>query len=141
MINQRGKAAWTGDIKGSGIISTQSGVVEAPYSVGTRFEGQKGTNPEELIGAAHAACYTMYLTSVMTQHGHAIESVTTTSTVTMDPSQSPPVLTKIHISTEAKVGNITAEDFAKHAADAKSNCPISKALSGVAEMTLEAKLG
>lgn len=141
MINQRGKAVWNGDIKGSGTISTQSGVISAPYSVGTRFEGQKGTNPEELIGAAHAACYTMYLTSVMTKHGHAVESVTTTSLVTMDPSQSPPKITKIHISTEGKVSNITAEDFQKHAEDAKANCPISQALSAVPEMTLEAKLG
>ena len=127
MINQRGTAVWNGDIKGSGTISTQSGVVEAPYSVGTRFEGQKGTNPEELIGAAHAACYTMYLTSVMTQHGHDIESVTTTSLVTMDPAQKPPKITKIHVTTVAKVGNITAEDFQKHAEDAKANCPISQA--------------
>ncbi len=140
MINQRGTAVWNGDIKGSGTISTQSGTVNVPYSVGTRFEGQKGSNPEELIGAAHAACYTMFLTSVMSKHGHDIDTVTTTSTVTMDPGQMAPVITKIHLKVEAKVGNITAEDFQKHAEDAKANCPISKLLSAVPEMTLEAKL-
>ena len=141
MINQRGTAVWTGDIKGHGTIGTQSGVVEAPYSVGTRFEGVKGTNPEELIGAAHAACYTMYLTSVLTKHGHTIDTITTTSTVTMDPNGGQPIITKIHVSTEGKVsgGNITADDFHKHAEDAKANCPISRALSAVPEMTLEAK--
>ena len=141
MVNQRGKAVWTGDIKGHGTISTQSGVVDAPYSVGTRFMGEKGTNPEELIGAAHAACYTMYLTSVLTKHGHTIDTITTTSTVTMNPNDGHPVIERIHVSTEGKVsgGNITADDFQKHAEDAKANCPVSKALGAVPEMTLEAK--
>jgi osmotically inducible protein OsmC len=142
MINQRGKAVWNGDMKGHGTISTQSGVVEAQYSVGSRFEGQKGTNPEELIGAAHAGCYTMFLTNVLGQHGHTVESITTTSTVTLDPTQNPPKITKIHVSTEGKVtgGNITPEDFQKHAEFAKANCPVSQVLSAVPEMTLEAKL-
>jgi osmotically inducible protein OsmC len=142
MINQRGKAVWNGDMKGHGTISTQSGVVEAQYSVGSRFEGQKGTNPEELIGAAHAGCYTMFLTNVLGQHGHTVETITTTSTVTLDPTQNPPKITKIHVSTEGKVtgGNITPEDFQKHAEFAKANCPVSQVLSAVPEMTLEAKL-
>ena len=142
MINQRGKAVWNGDIKGHGNISTQSGVVEAPYSAGSRFEGQKGTNPEELIGAAHAGCYTMFLANVLGQHGHTIESLNTTSTVTLDPTQNPPKITKIHVSTEGKVtgGNITPEDFQKHAQFAKDHCPVSQVLSAVPEMTLEAKL-
>jgi osmotically inducible protein OsmC len=142
MINQRGKAAWTGDIKGHGTISTQSGLVEVPYSVGSRFEGQKGSNPEELIGAAHAACYTMYLTSVLTKHGHTVESITTTSTVTMNPNDGHPIIERIHISTVGNVtgAGITADDFQQHAEDAKANCPISRALAAVPEMTLEAKL-
>jgi osmotically inducible protein OsmC len=142
MINQFGKAEWQGDIKGHGTITTKSGVVEATYSAGSRFEGQKGTNPEELIGAAHAGCYTMFLSNVLGQHGHTVESLTTTSTVTLDPSQNPPLITKIHVSTEGKVtgGNITPEDFQKHAEFAKANCPVSKVLSAVPEMTLEAKL-
>ena len=140
MIKQRGKAVWTGDIKGSGIISTQSGVVEAPYSVGTRFEGVRGTNPEELIGAAHASCYTMYLTSVLTQAGHQITGITTTSLVTMDPTAQPPLITSIHVSTEGQVSGLSPEEFQAFAEDAKANCPISRALSAVSEMTLEAKL-
>lgn len=140
MIKQRGKAVWTGDIKGHGTISTQSGVIEAPYSVGSRFEGQKGTNPEELIGAAHAGCYTMYLTSVLTQGGHSPEGITTTSLVTMDPTAQPPLITSIHVSTEGQVPGLSPEEFQAFAEDAKANCPISRALSTVGEMTLEAKL-
>jgi osmotically inducible protein OsmC len=142
MINQFGKAQWQGDGKGHGTISTKSGVVEAPYSVGSRFEGVKGTNPEELIGAAHAGCYTMFLSIVLAQHGHTVEDLTTTSTVSLDPTQNPPVITKIAVSTVGKVtgGNITPEDFQKHAEFAKANCPVSKVLSAVPEMTLEATL-
>ena len=77
MADHTGNAVWNGDIKGSGTLSTESGALNAPYSVGSRFEGKAGTNPEELIGAAHAGCYTMYLTSVLTKHGHTVESITT----------------------------------------------------------------
>ena len=116
-------------------------MLNTPYSVGSRFEGKKGTNPEELIGAAHAGCYTMYLTSVLTKHGHQVQTINTTSTVTMNPNNGHPVIEQIHVTTEGNVtgGNITAEDFQKHAEDAKENCPVSKALGAVPKMTLEAK--
>ncbi|MGI4871707.1 MAG: OsmC family peroxiredoxin [Janthinobacterium lividum] len=142
MIEQFGKIEWQGDTKGHGNITTKSGTVNAQLSAGSRFEGQKGTNPEELIGAAHAGCYTMFLTHVLTQHGHTVEAINTTSTVTLDAAQSPPKITKIHVSTEGKVtgGNITPEDFQKHAEFAKANCPVSQVLSAVPEMTLAAKL-
>jgi len=142
MINQFGKAEWQGDIKGHGAITTKSGTVSATYSAGSRFQGEKGTNPEELIGAAHAGCYTMFLTNVLGQHGHTVESISTTSTVTLDADQQPPKVVKIHVSTEGKVtgGGITPEDFQKHAEFAKAHCPISQLLSAVPEMTLEAKL-
>jgi len=141
MADHKGTAAWTGDIKGHGTLSTESGALNAPYSVGSRFEGKAGTNPEELIGAAHAGCYTMYLTSVLTKHGHQVQSINTTSTVTMNPNNGHPVIERIHISTEGHVtgGNITADDFRQHAEDAKANCPISRALASVPEMTLDAK--
>ena len=141
MADHKGTAAWTGDIKGSGILSTESGMLNAPYSVGSRFEGKQGTNPEELIGAAHAGCYTMYLTSVLTKHGHTVHTITTTSTVTMNPNNGHPVIEHIHVSTEGHVsgGNITAEDFQQHAEDAKANCPVSKALSAVPSITLDAQ--
>ncbi|MBH8558299.1 OsmC family peroxiredoxin [Hymenobacter negativus] len=141
MADHAGKAVWNGDIKGSGTLTTDSGLLNAPYSVGSRFEGKPGTNPEELIGAAHAGCYTMYLTSVLTKHGHKVESITTTSTVTMNPNNGHPIIEHIHLRTEGHVtgGNINADDFQKHAEDAKENCPVSKVLSAVPKMTLEAK--
>ncbi|GAA4362336.1 OsmC family protein [Hymenobacter saemangeumensis] len=141
MINQRGTAVWNGDIKGSGTISTQSGVISAPYSVGARFEGQKGTNPEELIGAAHAGCYTMFLNSILSKDGKAVEQISTESKVTLDLSSGAPVITKIHVTTTGKVADLSAEEFQKYAENAKANCPVSKALGAVGEMTLEAKLG
>lgn len=141
MINQRGKAVWNGDIKGSGTITTQSGTVNAPYSVGARFEGKPGTNPEELIGAAHAGCYTMFLTSVLTKAGYEIEQISTESKVTLDPSGDTPKIVAIHLSTSGKVSGISAEEFQKQAEFAKENCPISVLLKAVPEMTLEAKLG
>ena len=140
MINQRGKAAWTGDITGHGTISTQSGLIDVPYSVGTRFEGQKGSNPEELIGAAHAACYTMYLTSILTTAGHEITGIDTTSVVSMDPNTGSPNITHIHIKTEGRVSGLTPEEFQAFAEDAKANCPISRALAAVPEMSVEAQL-
>jgi len=141
MINQRGTAVWNGDIKGSGTISTQSGTVSAPYSVGARFEGQKGTNPEELIGAAHAGCYTMFLNSILSKDGKAVEQISTESKVTLDLSSGAPVITKIHVTTTGKVAGLSAEEFRQYAENAKANCPVSKALGAVGEMTLEAKLG
>ncbi|GAB3850713.1 OsmC family protein [Hymenobacter terrigena] len=142
MADHAGKAVWNGDIKGSGTLTTDSGLLNAPYSVGSRFEGKPGTNPEELIGAAHAGCYTMYLTGALTRHGHTVQSITTTSTVTMNPNNGQPTIEHIHLRTEGHVtgGNITAEDFQKHAEDAKANCPVSKVLAAVPKMTLEAKL-
>jgi len=140
MINQFGKTAWQGDIKGHADITTKSGTVSALLSAGTRFEGQKGTNPEELIGAAHSGCYTMFLNHVLSAAGHAVESISTTSTVTLDPAQSPPKITKIHVSTVGKVPGLSAEEFQKQAEFAKANCPVSQVLSAVPEMTLEAKL-
>ena len=140
MADHQGTAAWTGDIKGHGQLTTDSGALDAPYSVGSRFEGKKGTNPEELLGAAHAGCYTMYLTSALTKRGHTVHTINTTSTVTMNPNDGYPVIERIHVRTEGHVtgGNITADDFQKYAEDAKENCPVSKVLSAVPRMTLEA---
>ena len=141
MADHKGNAAWTGDIKGSGTLTTESGALNAPYSVGSRFEGKQGTNPEELIGAAHAGCYTMYLTSVLTKHGHQVESITTSSTVTMNPNNGHPVIERIHVTHRRprERRQHHGRRFQKHAEDAKANCPVSKALSAVPEMTLDAK--
>lgn len=136
MINQRGTVDWTGDIKGSGQITTQSGVIDAPYSVGSRFEGQKGTNPEELIGAAHAACYTMYLTSKLTREGKQVKRIHTESKVTLDPGNMSPKVVKISLKTEGEVDGLSQEEFQRYAEDAKENCPISVLLKAVPEMEL-----
>ncbi|RSK35512.1 OsmC family peroxiredoxin [Hymenobacter metallilatus] len=136
MINQRGTAVWNGDIKGSGEISTQSGTVQAPYSVGARFEGQKGTNPEELIGAAHAGCYTMFLTSILTKDGKQVKQIRTESKVTLDTSGEAPKVVKISLTTEGEVEGLTQEEFQQYAEKAKENCPISVLLKAVPEMEL-----
>ncbi|GAB3306359.1 OsmC family protein [Hymenobacter tenuis] len=136
MINQRGNAIWNGDIKGGGTISTQSGTVSAPYSVGARFEGQKGTNPEELIGAAHAGCYTMFLTSILSKDGKQVKQIRTESKVTLDTSGEVPKITKITLTTEGEVAGISQEEFQKFAEKAKKECPISQLLSAVPEMEL-----
>ncbi|AHJ98777.1 OsmC family peroxiredoxin [Hymenobacter swuensis] len=136
MINQRGTAVWNGDIKGSGEISTQSGTVQAPYSVGARFEGQKGTNPEELIGAAHAGCYTMFLTSILTKDGKQVKQIRTESKVTLNTSGEVPKIVKISLKTEGEVEGLSQEEFQTYAETAKKNCPISQVLSAVPEMEL-----
>ncbi|NVO29913.1 OsmC family peroxiredoxin [Hymenobacter lapidiphilus] len=136
MTNQRGTAVWNGDIKGSGEISTQSGTVKAPYSTGARFEGEKGTNPEELIGAAHAGCFTMFLTSVLTKDGKQVKQITTESKVTLDTSGEVPKVVKIALSTEGEVEGLSPEEFQQYAEKAKENCPMSQLLKAVPEMTL-----
>jgi len=136
MINQRGNAVWNGDIKGSGNITTQSGTVDAPYSVGARFEGQKGTNPEELIGAAHAGCYTMFLTSILTKDGKQVKQIHTESKVSLDTSGEVPKVVKITLTTEGEVEGISQEEFQQYAQTAKEKCPISQLLSAVPEMEL-----
>lgn len=136
MTHQRGTAIWHGDIKGSGEISTQSGTVQAPYSVGARFEGQKGTNPEELIGAAHAGCYTMFLTSILTKDGKQVKQIQTESKVTLDTSGDVPKVVKISLSTEGEVEGVSQQEFQQYAEKAKENCPISQLLKAVPEMEL-----
>ncbi|SDX92169.1 OsmC family peroxiredoxin [Hymenobacter psychrophilus] len=136
MTNQRGTAVWHGDIKGSGEISTQSGTVQAPYSTGARFEGEKGTNPEELIGAAHAGCFTMFLTSILTKDGKQVKQIKTESKVTLDTSGEVPKVVKISLSTEGEVQGLSPEEFQQYAEKAKENCPMSQLLKAVPEMEL-----
>ncbi|OWP63855.1 OsmC family peroxiredoxin [Hymenobacter amundsenii] len=136
MTHQRGNAVWNGDIKGSGELSTQSGTVKAPYSVGARFEGEKGTNPEELIGAAHAGCFTMFLTGNLTKAGKQVKQIRTESKVTLDTSGDVPKVVKISLSTEGEVEGLSQEEFQKQAEYAKENCPMSVLLKAVPEMEL-----
>jgi osmotically inducible protein OsmC len=141
-MKRKASAVWRGDLKsGRGTISTESTVLkDAQYSFGTRFENGPGTNPEELIGAAHAGCFSMALSAELGKAGFTAESIATTASVTLENHpQTSWTVTKIHLETLAKVPGIDAAKFAEIANGAKTGCPISRLLK--AEITLEAKLG
>jgi osmotically inducible protein OsmC len=130
---------WFGDLtSGSGTTSLDSSDAgEFPVSWQARSEGTPGqTNPEELLGAAHSACYSMALSSALAGAGHTAESLQVTAAVTFQPGEG---ITGSHLLVSAKVPGITEEEFEKFAADAKANCPVSKALAGI-PITLEASL-
>lgn len=141
-MKRKASAIWYGDLKsGRGQVSTESTVLkDAKYSFATRFENGPGTNPEELIGAAHAGCYSMALSAELQKAGFTADSVATTASVTLENHpQTSWTVTKIHLETVAKVPSITAEKFAEIANGAKAGCPISRLLKA-AEITLDAKL-
>jgi len=125
--------------EGRGAISTESGLLkDAQYSFGTRFEEGKGTNPEELIGAAHAGCFSMALSAQLTNAGTPPESVATEATVTLEKKEAGFTVTAVHLDVVAKVPGATAESFETAANNAKSGCPISRLLN--AEITMTARL-
>lgn len=134
-------AHWSGDLKtGGGTISTpQSGLMdETAYGFNTRFGDKKGTNPEELIAAAHAACFTMALSNALAEAGHTPDSVDTRAEVDLS-MEGGPTISAIRLKTKAKVPGIDEKQFRSIADDAKQNCPVSKALSAV-PISLEAEL-
>lgn len=140
-MKRKASAFWRGDLKaGRGTISTESGVLkETQYSFGTRFENGIGTNPEELIGAAHAGCFSMALAAELQKAGFTADSISTTATVNLENvPQTSWTVTRIHIETAAKIPSISPEKFLEIANGAKSGCPISRLLK--AEITLDAKL-
>lgn len=140
-MKRKASAVWQGDLKsGRGQISTESTVLNhAQYSFGTRFENGPGTNPEELIGAAHAGCFSMALSAELQKAGFIADTISTTAEVTLENHpQTSWTVTKIHLDTTAKVPVITVAKFAEIAAGAKAGCPISRLLK--AEITLDAKL-
>jgi osmotically inducible protein OsmC len=116
-----------------------SGAFEGQYSFGSRFEEGTGTNPEELIGAAHAGCFSMAFSGVLGEAGHDPKRVATTARVHLDKSDEGFTITKIELQTEAEIPGIEEDEFQKLAADAKAGCPVSRALGGV-EIEVEAKL-
>lgn len=136
MIKRHADAHWTGTGKeGKGHLSTQSAVlIHTPYSYATRFENEVGTNPEELIAAAHAGCFTMKLSFVLTAAGFTPGTLDTKATVSLDNG----AVTEVLLELKAKVPGITKEKFDECASDAKANCPISKLLN--AKITLNATL-
>jgi osmotically inducible protein OsmC len=140
-MDRSANAKWQGSLKeGKGIISTQSGTLhEAQYSFGTRFENGVGTNPEELIAAAHAGCFTMALSGQLTSVDLPPDSIETTAVVTMEKTDDGPTITKIHLTTRAQVPKIEKEKFDELANKAKEGCPISRLLKA-AEITLDAQL-
>lgn len=140
MIVRSGSAHYSGMGKdGKGHVSTQSGVLDQqPYGFNTRFEDGKGTNPEELIAAAHASCFTMALSFALAKAGYGDGELDTTAEVSLDKDGEGFKVTKSALTLSAKVPGIDAEEFARIADDAKVNCPISKLLS--AEVTLERTL-
>ena len=139
MPQRKGSAKWTGGLKdGRGSLSLGSGAFEGSYTFGSRFEEAGGTNPEELIGAAHAACFSMALAAALGKAGFEPRRVSTTARVDLEMKDGPRIAT-ITLDTEADVPGIDAEEFRKQAEGAKENCPVSRALAGV-DIRLEARL-
>lgn len=134
------EAKWDGDLtKGKGHLNTGSGAVDLPYSFNSRFGDEKATNPEELIGAAHAGCFTMALSAALTRAGKPPEHVHTTAKVTIQKDGDGFTISSIELQVEAQVPGVDESEFAKIAADAKANCPVSRALTGV-QIQMQAKL-
>jgi lipoyl-dependent peroxiredoxin len=139
-INRSADAVWEGDLmKGRGNIKLGSGAWSGPYSFQTRFEGAQGTNPEELIGAAHAGCFSMALSAGLTKAGKPPTRIATTAHVTLDKVGEGFKIAEIKLRTVGEVPGMDAETFRKHAEDAKKGCPISQALSAT-KITLDASL-
>ena len=140
-MERSASAVWHGGLKdGKGTISTQSGTLkETQYSFGSRFETGVGTNPEELIAAAHAGCFTMALSAQLTDAGISPETLETSAAVTLEKTDDGPTVTKIHLTTRAKVPGAEKEKFDELAKKAKEGCPISRLLKA-AEISLDAQL-
>jgi len=128
MITQKAQAVWRGGLK-QGTGSFRSGTIEGQYSFASRFEGGAGSTPEELIGAAHASCFSMALSLFLEQAGKRPDTIRTTATVQLDPEKL--AITRIDLDTEAEVPGLSEAEFQKLADQAKQNCPVSKALGGV----------
>jgi osmotically inducible protein OsmC len=141
MPTRNASARWQGTlIDGSGTIRTGKGGYEGNYSFKSRFEEGEGTNPEELIGAAHAGCFSMALSKALTDAGYPPSSVETTAAVHLDKTDAGFTVTRIELGTTGDVPGIDAAEFGKIAEAAKANCPISRLLSPGAEITLTAAL-
>lgn len=140
MPTQHAEATWNGDLKnGNGTMRMKSGSYEGSYSFASRFENGEGTNPEELIGAAHAGCYAMALSNELAEAGHNPKSVDAKADVTFEVTDEGPAITGIKLTVKAKIPNINDSEFQKFAEGAKEGCPVSKALAGTT-ITLDATL-
>ncbi len=139
-IKRKGSAAWQGGIKdGKGTISTESGALNAyPYGFASRFEGQRGSNPEELIAAAHASCFTMALSLILGEAKLTAEQMETSAEVTLEQVEGGYAITAVHLTLQAKVPGADQAAFEKLTTLAKAGCPVSKLLN--AKITLDATL-
>ena len=139
-MQRKASAVWKGGLKdGKGAVSATSGVLaNTPYSFTTRFENAPGTNPEELIAAAHAACFSMALSMILGQAGMTAENIATKATVSLDQTEAGFTVTSSHLQTTVKIPNADTAAFHKAVEAAKSGCPISKVLN--ASITMDAKL-
>jgi len=141
-VTRTAKASWQGDLAdGGGRIGVGSGAYEGPFTLRARVEDvERSTNPEELIGAAHAGCFTMSLANLLSESGHPPADLRTSARVRLEQLEAGFAITNIALQTVGEVPGVDAETFAKLAKQAKDTCPVSKALAGT-EITLEARLG
>ena len=139
-MQRNASAVWYGSLKeGRGELSSDSGILsDTPYSFGTRFEDERGTNPEELIGAAHAGCFSMALSMILGEHDVTPERIDTEAAVTLEQVDDGFAITKVHLTTRVEVSGLDPADFEEAANAAKAGCPVSKLLD--AEITLDATL-
>ena len=139
-INRSASAAWSGGLKdGKGAISTESGALAAyPYGFAARFEGKKGTNPEELLGAAHAGCFTMALSLILGEAGLIATQMDTSARVTLEQIEGGFAISAVHLTLRAKIPGTDQAKFTELANKAKAGCPVSKVLK--ADITLDAAL-
>jgi osmotically inducible protein OsmC len=139
-MQRKGSAVWNGGLKdGKGSVSTASGVLhQTPYSFATRFESQAGTNPEELIAAAHAGCFSMALSAQLNNAGLKPEHIATEATVSLEKLESGFAITSVHLQVKAKVPGASQDQFQTAANNAKSGCPVSKVLN--AKISMDAVL-
>jgi osmotically inducible protein OsmC len=142
MATRNGSATWDGDLQtGKGSVTVGNGIFEGNFSFGTRFEdGEEGTNPEELVAAAHAGCFTMALSAILGNDGHTPEHLETKARAQLRNIDGKPTITGMQLETEGRVPGIDQQQFEGYADQAKADCVISRALAGVEEMTLKATL-
>jgi osmotically inducible protein OsmC len=136
----KGSAQWKGDLKGGSGTFTAGDDITGDYSYKSRFEDGPGANPEQLIAAAHASCFSMALSNILAEAGSPPDAVDTDAVVTLRLVDGAPTITKIALTTVGRVPGLDDAAFQEHAAAAKAGCPVSRALAGVPEVTLDARL-
>jgi lipoyl-dependent peroxiredoxin len=141
MATRNGSAEWSGDLQsGSGTVTVGESAWTGNYSFKSRFEDGEGTNPEELLAAAHAGCFTMALSLYLTEQGNPPDSLRTTVKTTLRQVDGAPTITKAELETEGSVPGLEPDQFQRYAEQAKEQCVVSRALAGVQEMTVTARL-